>query len=59
MLSVGSSAFFSRSARVQLQLFVPEGPSNGAAEEPAKKAVAGVATKARELLAKRSQSKEK
>src|SRR5271169_3255174 len=29
MPSVGSSAFFSRSARVQLRLFVPEGPSNG------------------------------
>jgi hypothetical protein len=42
MPSVGSSAIFSRSARVQLRLFVPEGPSNGAAEERAKKSVAGV-----------------
>jgi hypothetical protein len=42
MPSVGSSAFFSRSARVQLRLFVPEGPNNGATEELAKKSVAGV-----------------
>ena len=42
MPSVGSGAFFSRSARVQLRLFVPEGASNGAAEKPAKESVAGV-----------------